>query len=97
MANEAESNEIALNSEKTTPEIAVNGSSASVQYKAKQIDTKDDKRRQVGDSTVYRYYFGSIGKVFLLTLLALEVGWAFLESFPSTYLWASCLLFVFSL
>lgn len=42
----------------------------------------EDKRRQLGDSSVYKYYFGSIGKTFALTLLFLELGWTFLQSFP---------------
>lgn len=54
-----------------------------VEYKAKQVEIKDDKRRQLGDSTVYKYYFGSIGPIFIITLLALEIVWAFLQSFPS--------------
>lgn len=41
-----------------------------------------DTRRQLGDATVYKYYFGSIGVSFALTLLVLEVVWAFLQSFP---------------
>ncbi|KPM35071.1 ABC transporter C family member 3 [Neonectria ditissima] len=45
-----------------------------------------DKRRQIGDRTVYRYYFSSIGYPFLWALLALEVIWAFLESFPTIWL-----------
>lgn len=45
---------------------------------------QDDKRRQLGDSTIYRYYFSNIGIWFVIGLLGLEVGWAFLESFPST-------------
>ncbi|KAF4977469.1 hypothetical protein FZEAL_6033 [Fusarium zealandicum] len=45
-----------------------------------------DSRRQLGDSTVYRYYFSSIGGIFLVTLLALEVIWAFFESFPTIWL-----------
>ena len=44
-----------------------------------------DKRRQLGDTTVYRYYFGSIGIPFVLTLLVLEVVWAFLQSFPCKF------------
>jgi hypothetical protein len=66
--------------------ISVSAAEASVpkvEYKAKQVEVKDDKRRQTGDSTVYKYYFGSIGTVFLVTLLVLEVVWAFLQSFPS--------------
>ncbi|KAL7922301.1 multidrug resistance-like protein [Trichoderma austrokoningii] len=57
-----------------------------VEYKAKQVEIKDDKRRQTGDSTVYKYYFGSIGTVFIVTLLVLEVIWAFLQSFPTVWL-----------
>ncbi|KAM0524595.1 hypothetical protein ACHAPE_000693 [Trichoderma viride] len=69
--------------------ISVSAAEASVpkvEYKAKQIEVKDDKRRQTGDSTVYKYYFGSIGTVFLVTLLVLEVVWAFLQSFPTVWL-----------
>ncbi|PNP52062.1 hypothetical protein THARTR1_07271 [Trichoderma harzianum] len=57
-----------------------------VEYKAKQVEIKDDKRRQLGDSTVYKYYFGSIGSIFIITLLALEIVWAFLQSFPTVWL-----------
>jgi hypothetical protein len=56
-----------------------------VEYKAKQVEIKEDKRRQLGDSTVYKYYFGSIGKVFLVILLGIEIVWAFLQSFPSKF------------
>ncbi|KAL6836447.1 P-loop containing nucleoside triphosphate hydrolase protein [Trichoderma sp. SZMC 28015] len=55
-----------------------------VEYKAKQVEIKDDKRRQLGDSTVYKYYFGSIGPIFIITLLSLEIVWAFLQSFPNS-------------
>ncbi|KAK4076517.1 hypothetical protein Purlil1_12630 [Purpureocillium lilacinum] len=53
------------------------------EYKAKVAPEQKDTRRQLGDSTVYRYYFGSIGVTFFVVLLALEIGWAFLQSFPS--------------
>ncbi|KAM0261709.1 hypothetical protein ACHAQJ_002161 [Trichoderma viride] len=56
------------------------------EYKAKQVQVKDDKRRQLGDSTVYNYYFGSIGSIFIVTLFALEIVWAFLQSFPTVWL-----------
>ncbi|KAL9488539.1 hypothetical protein ACSS6W_000816 [Trichoderma asperelloides] len=65
-------------------EIADEASVPKVEYKAKQVEVKDDKRRQTGDSTVYKYYFGSIGTVFIVTLFVLELIWAFLQSFPST-------------
>lgn len=64
-------------------EIADEASVPKVEYKAKQVEVKDDKRRQTGDSTVYKYYFGSIGTVFIVTLFVLELIWAFLQSFPS--------------
>lgn len=48
-------------------------------------EEQQDQRRQLGDRTVYRYYFGAIGKTFLVTLLVLEITWAFLESFPSSF------------
>lgn len=60
--------------EATAPKVA---------YKAKQVEIKDDKRRQLGDSTVYKYYFGSIGPIFIIILFSLEIVWAFLQSFPS--------------
>lgn len=64
-------------------ESAAEASVPKIEYKAKQVEVKDDKRRQTGDSTVYKYYFGSIGTVFIVALLVLEVVWAFLQSFPS--------------
>ncbi|KAL7796652.1 P-loop containing nucleoside triphosphate hydrolase protein [Trichoderma ceciliae] len=57
-----------------------------IEYRAKQTEIEDDKRRQLGDSTVYRYYFGSIGSFFIIALLALEIIWAFLQSFPTVWL-----------
>ncbi|KAH0496963.1 hypothetical protein TgHK011_004301 [Trichoderma gracile] len=61
-------------------------SAPKVEYKAKQVEIKEDKRRQLGDSTVYKYYFGSIGSFFLITLLGIELVWAFLQSFPTVWL-----------
>lgn len=59
------------------------GEVAKKEHKAKEKKEVDDKRRQLGDRTVYTYYFGSVGIVFVATLLFLEVGWAFLQCFPS--------------
>ncbi|UKZ60321.1 uncharacterized protein TrAtP1_001602 [Trichoderma atroviride] len=67
-------------------ESAAEASVPKVEYKAKQVEVKDDKRRQTGDSTVYKYYFGSIGTVFIIALLVFEVVWAFLQSFPTVWL-----------
>ncbi|KAK2590420.1 hypothetical protein QQS21_011893 [Conoideocrella luteorostrata] len=47
---------------------------------------QDDKRRQLGDSSIYRYYFSNMGMFFVIGLLGLEVGWAFLQSFPTVWL-----------
>lgn len=54
------------------------------------VEDDDDERRQVGDRTVYRYYFGSIGKPFFVSLLTIEIIWAFLESFPSSSSPSTC-------
>lgn len=63
---------------------------AKTEHKAKEKAQVDDKRRQLGDRTVYSYYFGSVGSVFVAALLGLEIGWAFLQCFPTVWLnfWA---------
>jgi len=43
----------------------------------------EDKRRQLGDFTVYRYYFGSIGTPLLAVLILLELLAAFFSTYPS--------------
>ena len=50
---------------------------------AKAVAKPEDKRRQLGDITVYRYYFGSIGTVFLVVLILLELLAAFFSTYPS--------------
>ncbi|KAJ4270222.1 hypothetical protein NW762_001898 [Fusarium torreyae] len=57
----------------------------STQTAPKQ-EEEEDTRRQRGDSTVYRYYFSSTGGFFMIVLLALEIVWALLESFPTIWL-----------
>ncbi|KAF5605191.1 multidrug resistance-associated 1 [Fusarium subglutinans] len=52
----------------------------------RQQASEEDTRRQLGDSTVYRYYFSSTGGIFIIVLLVLEIIWAFLESFPTIWL-----------
>ncbi|KAJ3526432.1 hypothetical protein NM208_g11192 [Fusarium decemcellulare] len=68
----------------TEEEVSVDGS--MTQADCSSGHEQQDVRRQLGDSTVYRYYFSSIGGGFLFTLLALEIVWAFLESFPTIWL-----------
>ena len=58
---------------------------ARKQYQMKEEAKNTDKRRQLGDRSVYKYYFGSIGMTYALTLVGLEFGWAFLEAFPSKF------------
>ncbi|OTA01532.1 hypothetical protein A9Z42_0018480 [Trichoderma parareesei] len=88
--NSAASKSLVKNSNASQDEIlseSKDGDAApKVEYKAKQVEIKEDKRRQLGDSTVYKYYFGSIGKVFLVILLGIEIVWAFLQSFPTVWL-----------
>ncbi|KAF4500947.1 Multidrug resistance-associated 1 [Fusarium agapanthi] len=52
----------------------------------RQQANEEDTRRQLGDSTVYRYYFSSNGGLFMIVLIVLEIIWAFLESFPTIWL-----------
>ncbi|UNI21624.1 hypothetical protein JDV02_007600 [Purpureocillium takamizusanense] len=68
--------------ESTEPDEA----NKKTEYKTKAVSEQRDARRRLGDSTVYRYYFGSIGVTFLVVLVALEIGWAFLQSFPVVWL-----------
>lgn len=83
MANKSIVSVTANHKDDIISDSAADASVPKVEYKAKQVEVKDDKRRQTGDSTVYKYYFGSIGTVSIVTLLVLEVVWAFLQSFPS--------------
>ncbi|KAK9776692.1 putative P-loop containing nucleoside triphosphate hydrolase protein [Seiridium cardinale] len=46
----------------------------------------DDKRRQLGDNTVYLFYFSALGPVFTAILLAVEFSNAFLQTFPTVWL-----------
>lgn len=45
-----------------------------------------DKRRQEGDHSVYGYYLGTVGVAATVALLALEVVWSFLSTFPTVWL-----------
>jgi len=59
-------------------------SETAVESKAAKVaEGTDDKRRQVGDMTVYKYYFSSIGVSPVTVLLFLEILWAFFSTFPS--------------
>lgn len=51
----------------------------------------NDKARQMGDFSVYRYYFAASGRSSMIVFWALQVAFAFLETFPSIWLkwWSS--------
>lgn len=73
----------AISSEEASPQSCA--APSKKEHKAKEVKQSDDSRRQLGDHTVYAYYFGSVGVVFAITLLGLEIGWAFLQCFPSMF------------
>ncbi len=49
-----------------------------------------DIRRQTGDFTVYKYFFGHVGRTFTIGFFIVEIIWAFLSTFPTVWLnwWA---------
>ncbi|KAM0506276.1 hypothetical protein ACHAP8_001310 [Fusarium lateritium] len=70
---------------KVVKEHAIDETGQSKHETPQQQEEPNDARRQRGDSTVYRYYFSSTGGLFIVTLLGLEIIWAFLGSFPSFF------------
>lgn len=57
---------------------------AEQRYRVQDVRAgREDKRRQMGDTTVYRSYLGSMGTKFMIILFLLEIGWGFFQSFPS--------------
>ena len=52
---------------------------------ASAIDTIGDKSRQLGDFSVYKYYFSATGRSAMIIFWVLEILWAFLETFPSVW------------
>ncbi|KXH60239.1 hypothetical protein CSAL01_11379 [Colletotrichum salicis] len=57
-----------------------------IEKRAKTVKEQDDKRRQLGDWSVYSYYFGSVGASLVAVLMVLEVAWAFFSTFPTVWL-----------
>ncbi|KAF5023670.1 hypothetical protein F66182_4236 [Fusarium sp. NRRL 66182] len=74
----------------STGEDKITGPAVSPTQGVPKQEEELDARRQRGDPTVYRYYFSSTGFLLMITLLVLEIVWAFLESFPTIWLkfWA---------
>ncbi|KAJ3942687.1 uncharacterized protein N0V96_006906 [Colletotrichum fioriniae] len=61
-------------------------SDAPVEKSTKVLKDQEDKRRQLGDWSVYGYYFGSVGAFLVAILMVLEVTWAFFSTFPTVWL-----------
>ncbi|EQB47303.1 ABC transporter [Colletotrichum gloeosporioides Cg-14] len=53
---------------------------------AKTAAETEDKRRQLGDWSVYGYYFGSVGAILVAVMLLLQMSWAFFSTFPTVWL-----------
>jgi hypothetical protein len=51
---------------------------------AKEVIEQEDRRRQLGDATVYKYYFSSVGTVLVVLMIVFELLWTFFSTFPST-------------
>ncbi|KAF4778786.1 hypothetical protein HER10_EVM0010424 [Colletotrichum scovillei] len=70
------------------PEEVADGTASDVpvEKSTKVLKDQDDKRRQLGDWSVYGYYFGSVGASLVAILMVLEVTWAFLSTFPTVWL-----------
>lgn len=62
--------------------ITEDGTKPPLKKSSKDIKPTD-KRRQLGDYAAYGFYFSSLGVVFVVILLALEVFTAFFQTFPS--------------
>ncbi|TDZ22764.1 ABC transporter atnG [Colletotrichum orbiculare MAFF 240422] len=58
----------------------------STATKSKASEEEEDMRRQLGDWSVYSYYFGSVGMVLVGIMLFLQITWAFFSTFPTIWL-----------
>ncbi|KAK1596393.1 multidrug resistance-like protein [Colletotrichum navitas] len=54
--------------------------------KTKAVPEGEDERRQLGDWSVYGYYFGTIGALLVVVMLFLQMTWAFFSTFPTVWL-----------
>ncbi|KAK2001812.1 multidrug resistance-like protein [Colletotrichum falcatum] len=57
-----------------------------VEKKTKAVPGDEDKRRQLGDWSVYGYYFGTVGALLVVVMLFLHMTWAFFSTFPTVWL-----------
>ncbi|KAF9870342.1 ABC transporter [Colletotrichum karsti] len=58
----------------------------SEKKEAKPAAEEQDMRRQLGDWSVYGYYFGSVGVALVAIMLFLQIVWAFFSTFPTVWL-----------
>ncbi|WDK17382.1 ABC multidrug transporter [Colletotrichum graminicola] len=54
--------------------------------KTKAMPEGENKRRQLGDWSVYGYYFGTVGVLLVAIMLFLQMTWAFFSTFPTVWL-----------
>lgn len=64
-----------------SPKIAFSNSN-----KAQAIPASDDRRRQQGDLSVYKFYFANSGYAFLIGNMLFVVAWMFLTEFSTIWL-----------
>ncbi|KAF6842276.1 ABC multidrug transporter [Colletotrichum musicola] len=72
------------NAVEPTDEVSGEVSAPAKKATVKQED--DDMRRQLGDWSVYSFYFGTVGVVLIATMLLLQLIWAFFSTFPTVWL-----------
>lgn len=68
--------------ETVEPTDEVSGEVSASEKKA-TVKEEDDMRRQLGDWSVYSFYFGTVGVVLIAIMLLLQLVWAFFSTFPS--------------
>ncbi|KAK6224641.1 abc multidrug transporter [Colletotrichum tabaci] len=88
VGNLVASGPLSRDEDKAQQEKTANDTTSQVmpERKAKAVEEQEDKRRQLGDWSVYGYYFGSVGTVLVAIMLFLQVTWAFFSTFPTIWL-----------
>lgn len=76
----------ASSSSPSPAKVAVRASVTKDDKKEQSERAATDKKRQVGDMTIYSYYFGTVGPAIVAGLLVLELTAVFLTTFPTVWL-----------
>lgn len=71
-------------------EVAKESHNSSPSSKPEDADTANDKKRLLGDTGIYVYYFSCLGWLLTFTFFLLQVAFAFFTVFPNIWLkwWA---------